>query len=115
MTEKVTILRQDGLPMPMIYLASPEDLGQWYADGLLWALERGERALAMNCFDTGPAFGFPVSRAAEAVLRAVTNVLYDHPEAESLTVRCAGEACFRAYQFCWNFWYAEHKPEHENN
>lgn len=114
MTEKVSIRRQDSLPIPLIYLASPEDLAQWYAGGLLWSLERGERALSISCFDTGPAFGFPVSRAAEAVLRAAAGVLYDHPEAESLTVLCAGESCFRAYQFCWNLWYAEFKPEHEH-
>lgn len=114
MTEKVTILRRDELPVPLIYLASPEDLAQWYASGLLWSLEHGERALVMNCFDTGPAFGFPAAKAAEAVLRAAANVLYDHPEAESLTIFCAGGTCFKAYQFCWNFWYAEHKPEHEH-
>lgn len=115
MTEKVTILRQDDLPAPLIYLASPEDLAQWYAGGLLWSLEHGERKLSVGCFDTEQAFGFPVSAAAQAVLRAVTDVLYDHPEAESLTVLCSGEACFRAYQFCWNLWYAAHKPDHTHD
>ena len=77
MIEKVTILRRDEMPMPLIYLASPEDLARWYASGLLWSLEHGERALSISCFDTGPAFGFPVNRAAEAVWRAVTCILYD--------------------------------------
>lgn len=114
MTEKVDIVREENLPAPLIYLASPEDLAQWYAGGLLHSLERGERRLAVSCFDTQAAFGFSVSEAAQAVLRAVTDVLYDHPEAESLTVRCGDEASWRAYRFCWNLWYAEHKPEHEH-
>lgn len=113
MTEKVKILRRDHLPMPLIYLASPEDLALWYADGLRWSLDHGERSLSISCFDTQRAFGFDTLRAARAVLRAVTDVLYDHPEAESLTILCGDEESWRAYRFNWNLWYAEHKPEHD--
>ena len=46
--------------------------------------------------------------------RAVTDLLYDRPEAESLRILCGDEAAFRAYRFHWNMWYAEHKPDHED-
>jgi len=48
------------------------------------------------------------------VLRAVTEVLYDHPEAERLTIRCGDDASCRAYRFQWNMWYAPHKPPHDH-
>lgn len=114
MTEKVHFERRDNLPAPLIYLASPEDLAEWYAGGLLWSLEHRERELAIACFDTKTAFGFDLAPAAQAVLRAVTNVLYDHPEAESLTILCGDGASWRSYQFWWNMLYAEHKPEHRD-
>ena len=113
MTEKVTILREENLPVPLLLLAAPEDLAEWYVNGLQWSLEHGERALRMGCFDTGPAFGFPVSSAAEVVLRHVTDFLYAHPEVESLTILCGDDPSWKAYRFCWNLWYAEFKPKHE--
>lgn len=113
MTEKVTIRRQDDLPMPLIYLAQPSHLADWYVSQLAWTLEQGRRDLAISCFDTA-GMGYPVSAAAQAVLKAVTDFLYEHPEAERLTILCAGETCFRAYTFHWNMWYAEHKPHHDN-
>ena len=114
MTEKVQIIREDNLPVPLIALASPEDLAHWYANGLLWSLEHGARSLSITCFDTKAAFGFDMGTAAQAVLKAVTDVLYDHPEAERLTIFCADEPSWRAYRFHWNLWYAEFKPEHEH-
>ncbi|MBD5149492.1 MAG: hypothetical protein HDT18_03800 [Oscillibacter sp.] len=114
MTEKVTLERRENLPMPLNYLASAEDLAAWYAGGLLWSLEHGERTLAISCFDTRAAYGFDMNQAAQAVLRAVTDVLYDHPEAEGLNILCGDEASWRAYNFWWNMLYAEHKPEHEH-
>lgn len=113
MTEKVTIVQEENLPMPLIYLASAEDLAAWYRDQLLWSLAHGETDLAISCFDTGSAFGFGVDRAAYTVLQAVTEVLYDHPEAARLTIRCGDSESFRAYRFQWNMWYAPHKPAHE--
>lgn len=111
MTEKVSLRRQDGLPMPPVSPETPEALARWYRGRLLRDLDRGKRALTIACFDTAP-FGFPVSQAAAAVLRAVTDLLYDRPEAESLRILCGDEAAFRAYRFHWNMWYAEHKPDH---
>ena len=114
MTEKVTLTRRDGLPMPLINFAAPEHLAEWYAGGLLGALKRGERRLAVSCFDAGSIHGFDLAKTAQLVLRAVTDVLYDHPEAESLEIICDGEAAWRAYSFCWNLWYAETKPNHDH-
>lgn len=112
MTEKVTFLRRDEPAIPLINFAAPEDLADWYAGGLLLSLERGERRLAITCFDAQAVFGFHPGRTAQAVLEAVMKVLYEHPEAESLTVVCGDEATWKAYRFCWNLWYAERKPEH---
>lgn len=112
MTEKVTLVRAEGLGVPLIRLASPEELAAWYASQMLWALEHGERALEIACFDTAASQGFDTGEAARAVLRAAADVLYSHPEAESLTIRCGDDASARAYSFYWNMLYAEHKPEH---
>ena len=114
MTEKVRFERRDHLPVPLIYLDSPELLANWYVGGLLWALEKGERALGITCFDTAASMGFDNGRAAQAVLRAVMDVLYEHPEAESLTILCGDGESWQAYRLCWNMWYAEHKPPHED-
>ena len=110
MTEKVTLVRRDDLPMPLISFAAPEHLAEWYAGGLRDSLERGQRRLALSCFGVEAIFGFDLTRTARLVLRAVTDVLYEHPEAESLEILCSGDACWRAYSFCWNLWYAETKP-----
>ena len=112
MTEKVHFQRRENLPVPLNFLASPEDLAEWYAGGLLWSLEHGERVLSISCFDTKTAYGFDMNRAAQAVLRAVTDFLYDHPEMERLDILCGDDASWRAYNFYWNMLYAEHKPEH---
>lgn len=112
MTEKVRIRRQDHLPMPLIYLASAEDLAAWYRSGLLWALDHGERALSISCFNSAATMGISLDEAAQAVLRVAADVLYDHPEAESLTILCGDEVSYRVYSFYWNLWYAETKPDH---
>ena len=113
MTHKVTLRQADHLPMPLIYLASPEDLARWCVSQLSWALEQGERSLTLSCFDTAP-MGFPVEKAAPAVLKAVMDLLYDHPEVERLTILCAGEAVYRVYSLHWNIWYAPCKPRHDH-
>ena len=84
MTEKVTLVRRDNLPMPLIFLASPEDWADWYAHQLLRSLEQGEHTLSISCFDT--AGDFDAGRTAQAVLKAVTDVLYEHPEAEDYLI-----------------------------
>lgn len=114
MTEKVTLTRRENLPMPLINFAAPAHLAEWYAGGLLDALAKGERRLVISCFDAGAVFGFDLPGTARLVLRAVTDVLYDHPEAESLEIVCGDEASWRAYNFCWNLWYAETKPRHDH-
>lgn len=113
MTEKVTIHRQDGLPMPLIYLRTAEDLADWYVGQMTWALEHGERELTVSCFDTA-GMGYEVGRAAYTVLKALTDFLYDHPEVDALRIMCGDEAAHRAYSFHWNMWYAPHKPEHHH-
>ena len=56
--------------------------------------------------------GISLDEAAQAVLRVAADVLYDHPEAESLTILCGDEVSYRVYSFYWNLWYAETKPDH---
>lgn len=109
MTKKVTLLREEGLPMPLVELASAEDLAAWYVSQLERDLERGERSLSISCFDHAPG-GQPLGRTAYTVLRTVMDFLYAHPQAERLTVRCGDGASFRAYSFQWNMWFAEEKP-----
>ena len=65
MTEKVRIRRQDHLPMPLIYLASAEDLASWYRSGLLWALDHGERELSISCFNSAASMGISLDEAAD--------------------------------------------------
>ena len=112
MTEKVRLERRDHLPVPLIHLASPEDLALWYVSGLEWALDHGERALSISCFNSAASMGISLDEAAQAVLRVAADVLYDHPEAESLTILCGDEVSYRVYSFYWNLWYAETKPDH---
>ena len=113
MTEKVTVRQAEGLPMPLIYLSSAEELAQWYVSQMEWALGHGERELTISCFATEP-MGFPTSQAAAAVLKAAMDFLYDHPEIGSLAVMCAGEEVYRAYSLHWNMWYAPYKPHHSH-
>ena len=40
----------------------------------------------------------------------VTDVLYAHPEAESLTILCGDDKSWEDYTFWWNALYAEFKP-----
>ena len=78
MTDKVSLQKVSQLPMPLIYLATSQDLASWYVSQLSWSLEHGERDLSISCFDSA-SLGFPVSKAAAAVLKAVMDFLYDHP------------------------------------
>ena len=114
MTEKVIVKQAGPLPMPLIYLSSPEELARWYVSQLEWALDHGEKKLTVSCFATEP-MGYPTARAAAAVLKAAMDVLYNHPEVESLTVLCAGEEVYRAYSLHWNMWYAPYKPHHSHD
>lgn len=113
MTEKVSILQQEDLPMPLIYHGDAETLAEWYTDQLAWSLGQGHRALTVSCFDTAP-MGFDIGKAALTVLRHLMDFLYDHTEIESLTILCGDPATYRAYSLHFNMWYAAHKPPHEH-
>ena len=114
MTHKVTLLLSGPLPEPRVRPASPEDLAQWYVSQLTWSLDQGQRELSLACFDTA-SLGFPIARAAAAVLKAVMDFLYDHLQAERLTIQCVGQEVFRAYSLHWNIWYAPTKPPHSHD
>lgn len=61
MTEKVSLRRQDGLPMPPVSPETAEALARWYRGRLLRDLDRGERALAI-AFLTPPSSASPSAR-----------------------------------------------------
>ena len=48
------------------------------------------------------------------MLRAVMNYGYEHERPAHVRLVCADEAVYKAYSFQWNMWFAERKPEHEN-
>ena len=50
----------------------------------------------------------------DGVLRAVMNYGYEHEHPARIRLVCADEAVYKAYSFQWNMWFAERKPEHEN-
>lgn len=96
MTNKISIEQAEHLPMPLIYLASAEDLARWQVDQLRWAYEHGERKLSLSCFDTAP-MGFDVNDAAPVVLGAVMEFLQGCGDVENLSVYCGDDASYRAY------------------
>ena len=93
---KLTIEKVENLPMPLIYLATAEDLARWQVDQLRWAYEHGERRLNLSCFDTA-GMGFDICDAAPVVLRAVMEFVQARGDVERLSVVCGDEASFRAY------------------
>ena len=96
MIKKIKIELRKDLPMPLIYLATAEDLARWQVDQLNWSLQQGHRCCTISCFDTAP-MGFPIEQAAAVVLGTVLEFLCSHPETERLTILCGDEASFRAY------------------
>lgn len=96
MREKISIQKAEHLPMPLIYLATAEDLARWQVDQLRWAYEHGERKLNLSCFNTD-SMGFDVDHAAKVVLRAVSEFLRECGDVESLSVFCGDEISYRAY------------------
>ena len=48
MTDKVSLQKVSQLPMPLIYLATAEDLASWYVSQLSWSLEHGEHDLSIS-------------------------------------------------------------------
>ena len=102
---KINIVHQENLPMPLIYLASADDLAHWYVSQLTWALNQGYRELTISCFDTAP-MGFDVTDAAATVLDNVLTFLWDHPQVNQLQILCGDAAAFRAYSLQWNMTFA---------
>ena len=94
MTNKISIKQADHLPMPLIYLASTEDLARWQVDQLRWAYDHGERKLSLSCFDT---MGFDVNEAAQVVLCEVRDFLRECGDVENLSIYCGDDASYRAY------------------
>jgi len=101
MTEKVTILYEENLPMPLIYLHSAGDLASWQVSQLEWAYAQGHRDLAISCFQTGP-MGFDTGSAAAAVLQAVMDFLDRYPTVERLRIICGDRTALFAYTLHWN-------------
>ena len=52
--------------------------------------------------------------AAYRVLRAIMDYGYEHESPSRVRLICADETAYKAYSFQWNMWFAERKPEHEN-
>lgn len=87
MKEKVTIEWHSNLPMPLIYLASAEDLARWHTGQLEWAYDQGHRNLSLSFFDTA-AMGIETNLAARAVLDAVMDFLHTRPDVVNVTILC---------------------------
>ena len=86
-------------------------LASCYRNSLLLAIEHGCKSVAFPSISTG-VFGYPVAKAAHVALRAIVDVLYDHPELD-VTMVCFDEKTLGAYRFDWNMWYAEYKEHHD--
>lgn len=99
MKDRITVEKVEHLPMPLIFLATAEDLALWHAEQLRTALERGEYRTAVSCFDTAP-MGFDLTAAAPIIWKALTDVLREYPEAVHLTLFCGDDASYRAYCGC---------------
>lgn len=112
MTEKVELLLAERPAAISPGPASAEALAQGYVSQLTAALNQGAVHLSITCADPA-ALGLEPGRTAHAVLRAVVDFLYDHPQVQRLSIRCAGQEAWRAYSFQWNLWFAAHKPPHQ--
>ena len=129
MTDKVLIQEVEALPFPRIAFPHVQALADWYADQLTREYSEGKRALAVNCFATED-LGFSSNQAAYVVLRSLTQFLYSHEDVESLTILCGGPVAedvesltilcggpvaLRGYSLNWNMWYAEFKPDDDDD
>lgn len=112
MTEKVNLICETGHPLPSGSFASPQALGQWTARALEERLNQGKREIRLPCWaDLGP---FSPAAGALAVLRAVMETVYAHPELQSLTLVCPSPEALSVFRFQWNMWFAATKPPHES-
>lgn len=97
MVDRITVRYSENLPMPLIYLASPDVMAEWYVSQLEWAAAQGHRELSISCFDTAP-MGYDISGAAHATLQVVASFLANHTDITSLTILCGDEKALRAYE-----------------
>ena len=88
-----------------------EALRSCYLASLALAVEHGCRTVAFPSISTG-VFRYPLTRAAHVALRAIMDVLYEHPDL-SVTMVCHSPAALRAYQVDWNMFYQDNRSHHE--
>lgn len=93
---KISIQLRENLPMPLIFLATADDLARWQIDQLLWAYEQGHRTLAVSCFNTA-AMGFDVAKATPIVIAAIVDFLCEHKDVAQLSILCGDDETYRAY------------------
>ncbi len=98
--------------MPLIYLASADDLARWQVDQLTWSLRQGHRALTVSCFDTAP-MGYDIDSASQTVLELLIDFLRSHSEIESLTILCGDETAYKAYSLHFDLWCAAHRTSQD--
>ena len=96
MKANITIHRQSNLPMPLIYLATPEDWADWYISQLERNIDRGEKDLSISVFSSGLCQQ-ELCRTAQAVLRAAEALMQQTPSAH-LKILCGDEDAFCAYR-----------------
>lgn len=90
-----------------------EKLAGCYRNSLRLAVENGCKTIAFPSISTG-VFGYPVDKAAHVALKTIVDFGYEHPGAlEKVVMVCFREEIRKTYQFDYNMWYAEEKPQHE--
>lgn len=75
----------------------PEFLASCYRRSLELAVAHGARTVAFPAISCG-AFGFPLDRAAEIAVGAVTSFLAEAPTIERVYLTCFGPGVRRAYE-----------------
>ncbi len=96
MFDLIHLQYEENLPMPLIYLATPEVLAEWYVSQMEWAANQGHRELTISCFDTAP-MGYDIKTAAPIVLQAAKTFLANRGDIIGLTILCGDETALRAY------------------
>ena len=97
MNNRITILLQENLPMPLIHFASPEGWAAWYLSQLEHSLAQGNTAPAISVCSGGVG-----RNGIGTVLLSVQEFLLTHPGSGHLRILCGDEAMFLACCSCWN-------------
>ena len=111
MLPDVHITCHEGLPLPPTCPETTSSLASLYLEQLREAVTRGDTVVTLTVFQW-PQSSWPPLSGAYAVLRIAVDFLYNHSQIQHLELCCAGQDCYRSYQFQWNLWFAERKPEH---